>query len=359
MVTNRRLTTQTQLTDQSRRDLLESVSKGLMATALIGAVLLEHENANAFDLSNLPPGFQICQDQVLVNVYIMMLRGEYNNDAVIKGALIGNGRMGNIHTGFVNDNTPLTEPAYWFAVNYYNEKYQQYGNGGMIYLNHVPGFNEIKKNPPMYNWVLGIGNYFGSWLARNRTSTPIETETYLLKAIFTAASRSESEAEAYKALDLSGKENKLRELMSDFDRLGAQMNRSRDEAQQRRVADSKGRVDETKDLDKNIFILEKRLQREKLKYEKEYELTQQLKELKQRQQAVANSPVAELPNANSVAPSIEYTRLFIAEWSSFFFLKSKQNLKEKSALDEALVMNSQIEIPLRRYVPKIRGNYYV
>ena len=198
--------------------------------------------------------------------------------------------------------------------------------------------------------------YFRTWVASDkRYGSAPETESNLLKAIFTAAGRSETEVEAYQQLGLSGKESKLREVMADFDRLGAQMNRARDEANQRAATDSKKRADDTKDLDKNIFILEKRLQREKLSYEKEYELTQQLKQLKERQRVVTAGNSTNPLNNVVATSSPEYTRLLIAAWSSFFLVSHFILMFGKNSENVNLIY--KIEMTLRNIDSsfKVRG----
>ena len=56
--------------DPVRRYLIISIGKGTLATGLFGVGLLSPKSASAFDLSNLPPGFQIVKDQALIHAYI-------------------------------------------------------------------------------------------------------------------------------------------------------------------------------------------------------------------------------------------------------------------------------------------------
>ena len=56
------------LENESRRDFLKSAGKGALALGLTGTGFLKSEDTLAYDLSNLPPGFQIYKDQTLLNV---------------------------------------------------------------------------------------------------------------------------------------------------------------------------------------------------------------------------------------------------------------------------------------------------
>ena len=207
------------LENESRRNFLKSAGKGALVAGLTGTGFLKPENALAYDLSNLPPGFQICKDQVLVNVYIMMLRGEHTKIDIIKGALIHNGKLGDVHTGFVDNSTPLVEPAYWFTVCNYNYKFQSNGLNGILSMDHGTNsfLENIKNNhKAMYNWSRGINMYFRTWINKDYNPSVTETETYLLRAIFTAAGRSEGEVEDYKKLDLVMKERYLQGVMQNL-----------------------------------------------------------------------------------------------------------------------------------------------
>jgi len=326
-----------------------------VATGALGTAFSNDAKA-AVTNEILPPGFQICRDTVLRRVYLMMLdnRPLYESEK-IKGALVRNGKIGDVNTGFIKAETPLTEPAYWFAVEYYKWRYVNGDSSSIRDFNYLltPFYNNVKSNPTMYNWSEGISMYFKTWVAKKQTGNPIETERFLLKAIFTAAGRSEAEVDEYRQRDLAGKEAKLKEVMADFERLGAEMNRKRESATTQRASAEKSRGDEAKALDKKIFVLEKRLQREKLSYDKEYDLTQELKQLKARQQALAQGGSGHPSQSATNTTSDEYTRLLIASWSVFFltlneFAKTKTKNENywfvRNVLEEPLVIVSGIKV---------------
>ena len=261
--------------DTGRRGFLKKMLGLGIGSAIGGTGFLKSEEILAESLNILPPGFQICPDDKLVQVYLIMLQNNPNYDSeMVKKRLT-------MKTGLasqnVMENTPLTEPAYWFTVNHYNYKYQNQGTYGMIdkveFL--APKFNVI-PNSPMYNWAKGINMYFRTWVDKEsqRYGSTIETETYLLRAIFTASGKSESEVEDYKKLDLQLKERKLQEMMSNLEKQN-------------------------------------------------------------------------------------HTNQLIAAWSSFMYGNHEaRKLNNKGVTDEGKLMNAIIEIPLRKYIPKIRGPPY-
>lgn len=214
MFGRKKYTTQTESIDPSKRDFLKTAGKGALAAGLIATGFLKTETAHAFDLANLPPGFQIVKDDALIHAYISMLSTGLYDRGRIKDILT---RYGGWVQDVLKKETPLTEPAYWFTVNYYNYKYQTNGIYGMIghSVEDMASKFNLSPNSSMYNWANGINMYFRTWVSKNYGS-PLETETYLLRAIFTAAGRSESEVENYKTFDLTNKERCLQGVMNDL-----------------------------------------------------------------------------------------------------------------------------------------------
>jgi len=345
--------------DFGRREFLKLGVKGALAVGLAGTGFLKFEPAFAFDLSDLPPGFQFCKDQVLVNVYIMMLRGETNSSHIIKGALTRNGREGNVHTGFVRNETPLTEPAYWFAVNYYNYKFQHHGPTGMIgnSVEQLTSGFQVGNNSPMFFWAKGINMYFRTWVDTDkRYGSASETETHFLKAIFTAAGRSEGEASVFQTFSTTEKEPTLRRIQAHWEQKASELRKTQQELD-RIYAALEGRISEDarKQLDKEIFILEKRLQREKLSYEKEYELTQQLNALKSRQVGELLPAEKERLQRELSGLKVEFSKALVTAWAAFW-LANHYELKQRDMPNAELIFK-YVEMPLRSIDPrlKVRG----
>lgn len=215
----------------------------------------------------------------------------------------------------------------------------------------------------MYNWAKGINLYFRTWVASNkRYGSQIETEDYLLKSIFTAAGISEYDVENYKKLDLAGKEARLREVMEALEVKGDRWEKNQVSQKAGGQAAAQNKVVERAKLEKEIFILEKRLQREKLSYEKEYELTKQLQAAKGRLNGL-NQP-AQRQAAEAVVDR-DWKDLLVAAWSSFWLVVHYSNIYRKSNNDEdkkiALMINNKVEIPLRKINKEleVRGDYGV
>lgn len=258
----------------SRRSFLQKLF-GLGAGAVIGSSGMTISNdAKAYDMKSLPPGFwpEICKDDMISGLFGEMYFGLGNlTQWEIKDRLM---RKIGLESKQVKENSPFTEPAYWFTVNYFNSKFQQRGSDGEIYLSSLKFYPQLKsRNPAMHNWALGIGNYFATWVDRSKKYASINnTETYLLLAIFTAAGKNESEVHEYMKYDLTMKERKLKEIMNS---------------------------------------LEKR----------------------------------------------DFTNQLIAAWSSFFLANHYWTLDNNSEyLKQKNLINKTIEVPLRKYIPKIRGS---
>ena len=204
----------------SRRSFMQKLF-GLGAGALVGGTgTLYSDDAKAYDIKSLPPGFwpEVCRDDMISGLFGEMYFGLGNlTQWEIKDRLM---RKIGLESKQVKENSPFTEPAYWFTVNYFNSKFQQRGEDGEIYLSSLKFYNQVKsKNPAMHNWALGIGNYFATWVDRNKKRRDINaTETYLLLAIFTAAGKNESEVHEYMKYDLTMKERKLQEIMKNLEK---------------------------------------------------------------------------------------------------------------------------------------------
>jgi len=347
--------------DTGKRGFIKTIF-GLGAGYFVGGFgVLNSEDAKAYDTKDLPPGFQICQDSALVIAYVSMISNHgYSSTERVKDVLT---RSGGWVEGNMKKETPLTEPAYWFTFYYHNNIYNRHYPIDMYQT--LSKFS-VRNNTPMYSWAIGIGNYFTTWVTKSDIKIKDKqrdidlTEDYLLKAIFTAAGRSESEVDEYRQRDLAGKEAKLKEVMADFERLGAEMNRKRESATAQRASAEKSRGDETKALDKKIFVLEKRLQREKLGYDKEYDLTQELKQLKARQQALAQGGGGQPSQSAANTTSEEYTRLLIAAWSSHFLTSHYYKIANKDDEKSSLIYFKLITPLVESHAfPKLRGYYGV
>jgi hypothetical protein len=205
--------------DTGKRGFIKTIL-GLGAGYLAGGFgVLNSEDAKAYDTKDLPPGFQICQDSALVTAYVSMITNHgYSSTARVKDVLT---RSGGWVEGNIKKETPLTEPAYWFTVNYHNFIFNRHYIID-IYRN-ISNF-KLENNSAMYYWALGNAEYFATWVKEK--DTPIEkkkneiniTEDYLLKAIFRAAGESESEVDNYKTLDLTLKTRKLQEIISNLEK---------------------------------------------------------------------------------------------------------------------------------------------
>ena len=204
------------------------------------------------------------------------------------------------------------------------------------------------QNLPLFYFANGNQYYFLTWVVKRRSNSK-EVEENLLKSIFTAAGKSEAEVDAYLQLDMAGKERVLRDVMGRFHQIGARMKRAGEEARRRKTETERRNADELATLDREVFILERRLEREELSYEREYELTRELATKKQRLQTLRNASVT----LDTSAEKAEYNRLLVAAWSSFLLTVHHDKIDEKSGLGEK--MNRNIEVPLRDYVSKVRG----
>lgn len=204
----------------SRRSFLQKLF-GLGAGAVIGSSGMTISNeAKAYDMKSLPPGFwpEVCKDDMISGLFGEMYFGLGNlTQWEIKDRLM---RKIGLESKQVKENSPFTEPAYWFTKDYFNYKFQQRGSDGMIDIENLKFYNQVKsKNPAMYNWSKGINMYFKTWVdSRKKYGSINDTETYLLLAIFTAAGKNESEVHEYMKYDLTMKERKLKEVMTALEK---------------------------------------------------------------------------------------------------------------------------------------------
>lgn len=261
------------LDNPGRRNFLGTTAKGALAIGLAGTGFLKSEIALAADEADytLPPGFWLgktCNNKELIEIFKAMYKGgSVNGDRYGNNTLPQIKRELETNIGFTN------EPAYWFTKDYYNYKWQNGGTRGMIDTDRTISKFNINKNSAIYNWAKGINMYFRTWVDSDKNyGSPMETEIYLLKAIFTASGRNENIINDYRILDFPNKERFLQGIMKDLEKQNK-------------------------------------------------------------------------------------TNQLIAAWSSFFLVASV-GVNNKN---EALIINDTIEIPLRKYIPKIRGppNYNV
>jgi len=111
----------------SKRDFL-SAALGL---GLMGALSPFEVVKAGGGYKYLPPGFRpdTCKDYMLIAAFESMY---FNNRDEVRNVYDILTRGFGIKNKQIDINTPTTEPAYWFAVAYFNHKFQNAGVRGMI-----------------------------------------------------------------------------------------------------------------------------------------------------------------------------------------------------------------------------------
>lgn len=185
--------------DKDRRDFLKQ-GKNLGIAAAGIALGLKPDTVQAFNSnisfkhSDLPPGILIVRDKNLVNIFAEL----YFSNGSLKFQYDGSKRETDIKWYLlsvgdkliIQKNTPLTEPAYWFTLNYFNYFYGRKERITIDMINDIKFYKDkIKKeNPAMNEWEEGISWYFSNWLYKSKKE-PQKVEEHLAKSIILAAGR--------------------------------------------------------------------------------------------------------------------------------------------------------------------------
>lgn len=273
--------------DPSRREFLKK-SMAVGAAAMAPGLLVP-QTAKAYS-DKLPPGFQphLLNDSGLrgIMAWMMRLTNHPNNDVgklTVRNILTRKGWYSGHDS--INVETPTTQPAYWFAIAYFNHVYNGDIRQGFIFNNDLPvPFERLKgQNLPLYYFGEGIYSYFATWVSSNVIrSNSRNVEENLLKSIFTAAGKNEREVDEYLKYgeDLNLKTRKLQDVMRNLERR-------------------------------------------------------------------------------------PYNNQLVAAWSSFLLTVNYRNVERNNNSEisgsYAQIMNQNIEVPIRKYVPRIRGppNYNI
>ena len=167
--------------------------------------------------SHIPPGFKHCRDDGVLYAYQLWHGLDSSPDpahtdkeyAAMVMRLTDKLPQ---QLSIDSSSTPFKEPAYWFLEQEMNPQYES---------NYK--YEDIKKrNVPLANFASGISTYFHAWVRPQTQRDDIYdykswTEEYFLKSIFTAAGRTEKDAEGFRELeDMGERERILQGLMSEL-----------------------------------------------------------------------------------------------------------------------------------------------
>jgi len=185
--------------NKTRRDFIKTTLAGA-GLAVLGLQPYERAQAGG-SYSYLPPGFRpdTCKDPMLIQAFENMYFNKTRWMSDTKDILM---RKGDI--GFnLKENTPQTEPAYWFAIDYFNFKFQNSNERGIIDFDRDIKIKP-KKNSNMWYWLKGNGSYFSTWVDSSWGGKSSDVELYLTKAIVGSAG-------------LKGRDGELREAIKNLD----------------------------------------------------------------------------------------------------------------------------------------------
>lgn len=214
--------------DESRRRFLINSTIGVAGVAAAGIGVNDFIKKNQRDkdnlsylkekhknnIKNLPLVFQSIlnnpkADHMLVYLYLEM-RNIGKSDFDVNDYIEILTRTGNWKECVLKQETPSTEPLYWFVANYFIYLWRMplISPGNTVELDLIKRFN-ISKNSPMYYFDNGIALYLSEQRDRNddkikkRKQTEdifidsFTAEDDLLRAIFFIAGKSESEVYNY------------------------------------------------------------------------------------------------------------------------------------------------------------------